>query len=139
MSKFKHPFITENTERVDAILNVKDIQPDPDNQVLYNKEHGDYETALKNNIVLNGLKHPIVVYNDGTIKSGHTRLKIAIKLEYDTVHIQYSIVNKPKRGFKNMISLMAENQTRPSDIERQFNQIETSIEALKTLYVLRFK
>ena len=82
MSKFKHPLITDNTERVDTIMRIDDIEADPDNPILYGDNDTDYYKALKNNIRINGLKNPIVVYNDGTIKSGHTRLQIAIELGY---------------------------------------------------------
>ena len=129
MSKFKHPLITKNTERVDAIMSIDEIKSDPDNPILYGANDTDYYKALKNNIRLKGLKNPIVIYKDGTIKSGHTRCKIAIELGYDTIPVQFSIVDKPPRGFDNMMSLMAENQTRPSDIARQYNQIKTASES----------
>ena len=129
MSKFKHSLITKNTERVDAIMSIDKVKSDPDNPVLYGENDSDYYKALKNNIRLKGLKNPIVIYKDGTIKSGHTRYKITIELGYDTIPVQFSIVDKPPRGFDNMMSLMAENQTRPSDIARQYNQIKTASES----------
>ena len=68
MSKFTHPLITKNTERVDAIMNIDKVKSDPDNPVLYGENDSDYYKALKNNIRLKGLKNPIVIYKDGTIK-----------------------------------------------------------------------
>jgi len=129
MSKYNHSLITKNTERVDAIMSIDEIKTDPDNPILYGANDTDYYKALKNNIRLKGLKNPIVIYKDGTIKSGHTRRKIIIELGYDTIPVQLSVVDKPPRGFDNMMSLMAENQTRPSDIARQYNQIKTASES----------
>ena len=48
MSKFTHPLITKNTERVDAIMNIDKVKSDPDNPVLYGENDSDYYKALKN-------------------------------------------------------------------------------------------
>ena len=58
MKKFKHPLITENTERVDAVIETALAKYDIDNQVLYGKDDTDYYDALYNYIEENGIKNP---------------------------------------------------------------------------------
>mgnify|MGYP003113956440 CR=1 FL=1 len=129
MKTFEHPLITKNTERVDAVIETALAKYDIDNQVLYGEDDTDYYKALYNDIEENGIKNPPILYDDNTIKSGHTRIKIMTDLGHDTIPIQRSTVKKPKRGYKNMMSLMMENQTRPSDYQRQYNQIKTAVNA----------
>jgi hypothetical protein len=129
MKNFKHPLITKNTERVDAVIETASAKYDIDNQVLYGEDDTDYYEALYNDIEENGIKNPPILYDDNTIKSGHTRIKIMTDLGHDTIPIQRSTVKKPKRGFKNMMSLMMENQTRPSDYQRQYYQIKSTVKA----------
>ena len=129
MKKFKHPLITENTERVDAVIETALAKYDIDNTVLYGEDDRDYYIALYNDIEENGIKNPPILYDDNIIKSGHTRIKIITDLGHDTIPIQRSVVKKPKRGFKNMMSLMMENQTRPSDYKRQYYQIKSTVKA----------
>jgi hypothetical protein len=129
VKSFKHPLITENTERVDAVIKTALAKYDIDNQVLYGDDDKDYYEALYNDIEENGIKNPPILYDDNTIKSGHTRIKIMTELGHDTIPIQRSATKKHKRGFKNMMSLMMENQTRPSDYKRQYYQIKSTVKA----------
>ena len=122
------PYTNGVTEKYDEIVPISSLNFDEDNVKLYGKDNPEYFETLQNDIKQRGLKNPIVVYPDRTIKSGHTRLR-ACKEDFTHIPVVWSVTSKPTDKFENMMSLMMENQGRPSSISRQYNQITTSIEA----------
>ena len=123
--------ITDNTERYDGIIEISSVQYDSDNIDLYGEDNEDYFNALVKDIKENGLKNPIILYDDDLCKSGHTRNKASKEAGY--THIPYirSITKKPADRYKNMMALMMENMGRPASITRAYNQIKYAIAAYK--------
>lgn len=132
----KSPFVDGVTERYDEIVPISELKYDDDNYALYmeasNWGDDEYFQSLCESIRKNGLRNPIVVYDNNTIKSGHTRVKACIELGYEKIPLVRSAVEKPKSQYDNMMALMMENQTRPSNIGRQYNQIEVAVKGYQT-------
>jgi hypothetical protein len=129
MKKFNHPLITEHTERVDEIVELNSLIFDPDNLKLYGKDDDEYYKGLLTSINHNGLFNPPVIYDNNEVKSGHTRIRVCIELRHITIPIIRSRVKQPPRGYKNMMALMTENQTRATNLLRQYKQIKTTLKA----------
>jgi hypothetical protein len=124
----KSPYKKGITEKHDAIVPIAELNFDDDNIKLYGKDNPEYFETLKSDIKTRGLKNPIVVYPDKTVKSGHTRIR-ACSEDFTHIPVIWSVTSKAENTFENMMSLMMENQGRPSSVSRQYNQITTSIEA----------
>ena len=144
-STIKHPLITPYTEYQDhiEIIDIDLLQYDDDNLDLYQIDQGnnitytdneDYYKGLKLSIARNGLFNPPIVYLDNVIKSGHTRTKIVRDLKHKTIPIIRSTVEKPQDSYNNKMALMMENQTRTTDIGRQYRQIKLTIKAYEEEY-----
>ena len=131
MAKLHSPFIKGVTEKYDEIYSISQLQYDEDNYKLYLDNDDEYFTSLVKSIKDNGLRNPIIIYSDWTIKSGHTRVKACKELEFDGIPVNYTITNKPQTTFDNMMALQMENQTRSSDIGRQYNQIKVTADAYR--------
>ena len=131
MSKTKQnaPIIDGVTEKFDEIVPISELIFDIDNSKLYLTNDADYYSSLKESIRTYGLKNPITIYPDNTIKGGNTRTMVCTDLGYTHMPVIRSIVSKPITKFENMMALQMENQTRPSNIRRQYNQITVTIEA----------
>jgi len=132
MSKTKQnaPVIEGVTEKFDELYPVNLLTYGEDNYDLYyDKDDSSYYTDLKASIYDYGLKSPILVYSTDEVKSGNTRLRACIELGYEYIPIVRSILDKPKDKFSNLMALQMENQTRPSNLRRQYNQIYKTISA----------
>jgi hypothetical protein len=132
MSKTKQnaPVIEGVTEKFDELYPVNLLTYGEDNYDLYyDKDDSSYYTDLKASIYEYGLKSPILVYSTDEVKSGNTRLRACIELGYEYIPIVRSILDKPKDKFSNLMALQMENQTRPSNLRRQYNQIYKTISA----------
>ena len=143
-TKINHPLITPYTEhqQLIEIIDIDLLQYDEDNLDLYQidranityTDNEDYYEGLKTSIGRNGLFNPPVVYPNNVIKSGHTRTKIVRQLKHKTIPIIRSTVEKPQDSYNNKMALMMENQTRTTDIARQYRQIKLTIEAYEEEY-----
>jgi hypothetical protein len=126
--KPKSPVKDGVTERYDELYPVNLLTYGEDNNYLYyDKDDDSYYTDLKASISEYGLKTPILVYSTDEVKSGNTRLKACIELGYEYIPIVRSILNKPSDKFSNLMALQMENQTRPTNLRRQYNQIYKTI------------
>ena len=125
----KSPLKKGVTERYDEIILISELQEDDDNIKLYGADDTEYFDSLKKSIKDSGLKTPILIYGDNKIKSGHTRVRACLDLGYTHIPASYSIAEKPKSEYENMMSLQMENQTRTGNLKRQYNQIVTTIAA----------
>lgn len=128
--KLKSPVKDGVTERYDELYPTNQLMYGEDNYDLYyDKDDDSYYAELKASIQLNGLKSPILVYQSDEVKSGNTRLKACIELGYEYIPIVRSILDKPSDKFSNLMALQMENQTRPSNLRRQYHQILKTIKA----------
>jgi len=126
--KEKSPVKDGVTERYDELYPINLLTYGEDNNYLYyDKDDDSYYTDLKASICEYGLKTPILVYSTDEVKSGNTRLKACIELGYEYIPIVRSIVSKPTDKFSNLMALQMENQTRPTNLRRQYNQIYKTI------------
>lgn len=123
------PIIDGVTEKFDEVIRISELIFDEDNTKLYSVDDPEYFESLKESIKTHGLKNPIVVYPDNTLKAGHTRTKAATELGYTHIPIIRSVLTKPLNIFQNMMALQMENQTRPTNLRRQYNQVVTTIKA----------
>lgn len=124
----KSPVKTGVTERYDELYPVNLLSYGEDNNDLYyDKDDDAYYLDLKASIHKYGLKTPILVYSTNEVKSGNTRLRACIELGYDVIPIVRSILDKPDNKFSNLMALQMENQTRPTNLRRQYNQIHKTI------------
>jgi hypothetical protein len=124
------PVIEGVTEKFDELYSVNLLTYGEDNYDLYyDRDDSSYYTDLKASIYEYGLKSPILVYSTDEVKSGNTRLRACIELGYEYIPIVRSILDKPKDKFSNLMALQMENQTRPSNLRRQYNQIYKTISA----------
>jgi hypothetical protein len=124
----KSPYKKGVTERYDEIIQISKLKYDNDNINLYGADDVEYFDSLKKSINT-GLKTPILVYPDFTIKSGHTRVRACKKLGMTEIPAVFTLTTKSKSQYQNMMSLQMENQTRTGNLKRQYNQIVTTIEA----------
>jgi hypothetical protein len=128
--KLKSPVKDGVTERYDELYPTKQLMYGEDNYDLYyDKDDDSYYAELKASIQLNGLKSPILVYQSDEVKSGNTRLRACIELGYEYIPIVRSILDKPSDKFSNLMALQMENQTRPTNLRRQYHQILKTIKA----------
>jgi len=126
----KSPVKDGITERYDELYPTNQLIYGEDNYDLYyDKDDDSYYAELKASIQLNGLKAPILVYQSDEVKSGNTRLRACIELGYEYIPIVRSILDKPTDKFSNLMALQMENQTRPSNLRRQYHQILKTIKA----------
>ena len=133
--KTESPFKEGVTERYDELYPTNQLMYGEDNYDLYyDKDDDSYYADLKKSIQSNGLKTPILVYESDEVKSGNTRLRACIELGYKYIPIVRSILDKPSDKFSNLMALQMENQTRPSNIRRQYNQITQTIEAYESVH-----
>ena len=133
--KQKSPVKEGVTERYDELYSVNLLSYGEDNKYLYYDRDDDvYYADLKASISEYGLKTPILVYSTDEVKSGNTRLKACIELGYEYIPIVRSILSKPADKFSNLMALQMENQTRPSNLRRQYNQIYKTILAYQETY-----
>lgn len=133
--KEKSPIVEGVTERYDELYPVKLLTYGEDNSELYyDKDDSSYYVDLKSSISKYGLKTPILVYSTDEVKSGNTRLRACIELGYEYIPIVRSILEKPSDKFSNLMALQMENQTRPSNLRRQYNQICKTISAYEQTY-----
>jgi hypothetical protein len=133
--KEKSPVKEGVTERYDELYSVNLLSYGEDNKYLYyDRDDEAYYTDLKASISEYGLKTPILVYSTDEVKSGNTRLKACIELGYEYIPIVRSILSKPTDKFSNLMALQMENQTRPSNLRRQYNQIYKTILAYQETY-----
>ena len=131
-SKKVKDIITEGTERYDDIINIHDLNPDEDNIEIYGGADEDYFKDLQRQIEEDGLIEPPIVYPKTLeIKSGHTRIAALKDLGYTEAPIIWSQTKKPKNKFQNIMRLMTANMGRPSNLERQWNSVQTAIEEYK--------
>ena len=131
----KSPFKEGVTERYDELYPIHLLRYGDDNaELYYDKDDDEYYQNLKVSILENGLRTPITAYKDDETKSGNTRLKACIELGYDYIPLNRTILPKPKDKFSNLMALQMENQTRPSNIRRQYNQITQTIEAYESVH-----
>jgi hypothetical protein len=128
--KQKSPVKDGVTEKYDELYPVNLLTYGEDNYDLYyDKDDSSYYTDLKSSIYEYGLKSPILVYSTDEVKSGNTRLRACIELGYEYIPVVRSVVSKPTDKFSNLMALQMENQTRPSNLRRQYNQIYKTISA----------
>jgi len=122
----KKTCITKNTQKYDEEISLSNLYYDSNNLELYGEDDKQYIEGLDSSIEEMGLINPPIVYDTNEIKSGHTRVRRLIELGYKTVPIIRASTAKPKDMFDNMMALMIENQGRPSNLRRQYNQIQTA-------------
>ena len=128
--KIESPLKEGVTERYDELYPTNQLMYGEDNYDLYyDKDDDSYYADLKTSIQSNGLKTPILVYESDEVKSGNTRLRACIELGYKYIPIVRSILDKPSDKFSNLMALQMENQTRPSNLRRQYHQILKTIKA----------
>jgi len=133
--KAKSPFREGVTERYDELYPTKLLRYGDDNaELYYDKDDAEYYENLKVSIRDNGLRTPITVYGDDETKSGNTRLKACIELGYEFIPLNRTILPKPTDKFSNLMALQMENQTRPSNIRRQYNQIVQTVAAYESVH-----
>tara|TARA_B100001094_G_C18129993_1_gene771684 strand:- start:168 stop:1385 length:1218 start_codon:yes stop_codon:yes gene_type:complete len=125
-NKNKKSPVSDLTERYDELVSLDELKFDDDNIKLYGSDDNEYIHGLGESIDEYGLMEPVIVYDDNTVKSGHTRIKVSRDRGYTHIPVVRSTVKKPNSSFRNMMALMMGNQGRPSDIKRQFNQIVTA-------------
>jgi len=128
--KINSPLKKGVTEKSDGNIEISKLQFDEDNVLLYGADDKDYFDSLKGSIKDIGLKNPILIYpGTNKIKSGHARTRACLALGYTQIPYTYSISDKPKSEYENMMSLQMENQSRTGDLKRQYNQIVITIDA----------
>ena len=121
--------ITKHTEKYDEVIPLSNILYDKDNLELYGEDDKDYIESLDSQLEDMGLINPPIIYDNNEIKSGHTRVRRLIALGYKEVPIIRASTQKPSDVFDNMMALMIENQGRPANLRRQYNQIQTAAKA----------
>ena len=126
-NKMKKSPVSELTEKFDELVSLDTLKFDEDNIKLYGIDDEEYLDGLGKSIDEYGLTTPVIVYDDDTVKSGHTRIKVCREKGYTHIPIVRSSVKKPNSSYRNMMALMMSNQGRPSNYGRQFNQISTAI------------
>jgi|TARA_Y100000034_G_C6851539_1_gene386359 hypothetical protein len=126
--------ITKHTEKYDEVVSLTNLYYDENNLELYGEDDVKYTEALDAQIKEFGLINPPIVYDTNEIKSGHTRVRRLIELGYKEIPIIRSSSKKPKDVFDNMMALMIENQGRPANLTRQYNQVETATQAYQKKY-----
>lgn len=96
------------------------------NSIFFKEESTDYFERLKNDVRERGIIVPLIAKGDGTLLSGHNRLRVAIELELATVPVQYVL---------NDLDVAAEKEFLIKDnlIRRQFSQAEW-IQIYRNLY-----
>ena len=138
--KQKSPVKDGVTEKYDELYPVNLLTYGEDTYDLYyDKDDSSYYADLKASICEYGLKTPILVYSTDEVKSGNTRLRACIELGYEYIPVVRSVVSKPTDKFSNLMALQMENQTRPSNLRRQYNQIYKTILAYEHLSLFCFK
>ena len=130
-NKIKKSPVSELTEKFDELVSLDTLKFDDDNIKLYGTDDEEYLDGLGKSIDEYGLTTPVIVYDDDTVKSGHTRIKVCREKGYTHIPIVRSSVKKPNSSYRNMMALMMSNQGRPSNYGRQFNQISTAISTYK--------
>ena len=121
------------TEKYDGIMSVTDFKLNENNITMYGTYEENHISNIQKSIVKDGLKNPIVVYDDGkTIKSGHNRYFAIKKLGILKAPFNVSEESKPESELDEMISLAIENMGRPANMGRSYTSVVKMSEIYST-------
>lgn len=110
MIKLKFAYKTD--ENGNLLADPNDIKPSKDNKSIYGddieKNNTNYNQIEKSMSIQGINDNPIPVYTDGTLKGGHTRLHIALKLGFKNVKIRI-VGDRPETSYDTIQELISDN------------------------------